>query len=36
MLHFKWYNFLLPDNGFFVVALLDFLTFMMRWRGNKV
>ena len=30
------YNFLLPDNGFFVAALLDFLT-LVKWSGgNKV
>ena len=33
---FKRYNFLFPDNGFFVVALLDFLTTTKRSRGNTV
>ena len=30
------FNFLLPDNGFFVVALLNFLTVIKRSRDNKV
>ena len=29
-------NFLLPDNGFFGVALLNYLTLMKRSRDNKV
>ena len=30
------YKFLLPDNGFSGVVLLNFLTIMMRSRGKKV
>ena len=33
---FKRYKFLLPDNGFFGVILLNFLTITKRSRGNKV